>query len=224
MHSLERLNPPSVIQYNYLYTSWAYCVLIGQSEINKGQIYICTFMNLKFSLIAGSLHIIFTKDKPQLFLALFKPKITGEVLNYLSVFVCHFVCLIQNCLLQDFTCLLASRFKAVNFFVDRFLSMNFLLVVCVPYRIRETEKMGGLSCGMTCMKYLLLAFNLVFWVSLIRFSRTAIRDCCANIVYISLVRNTRCAELSSGKYILPAQSLNLSVNKTGFLSLRQPKF
>lgn len=118
----------------------------------------------------------------------------------------------------------ASRFKAVNFFVDLFLSMNFLLVVCVPYRIRETEKMGGLSCGMTCMKYLLLAFNLVFWVSLIRFNRTAIRDCCANIVYISLVRNTRCAELSSGKYILPAQSLNLSVNKTGFLSLRQPKF
>lgn len=25
--------------------------------------------------------------------------------------------------------------------------------------------MGGLSCGMTCMKYLLLAFNLVFWIA-----------------------------------------------------------
>lgn len=25
--------------------------------------------------------------------------------------------------------------------------------------------MGGLSCGMTCMKYLLLAFNFVFWIA-----------------------------------------------------------
>ena len=25
--------------------------------------------------------------------------------------------------------------------------------------------MGGLSCGMTCMKYLLFAFNLVFWIA-----------------------------------------------------------
>ena len=63
--------------------------------------------------------------------------------------------------------------------------MNFLLVVCVPYRIRETKKMGGLSCGMTCMKYLLLAFNLVFWVSCIDFCHTAIRMIAVPILYIS---------------------------------------
>lgn len=114
-------------------------------------------------------------------------------------YICLSICILYSKILCELLLVcanMASRFKAVNFFVDRFLSMNFLLVVCVPYRIKETEKMGGLSCGMTCMKYLLLAFNLVFWVSCIDFCYTAIRDCCANIVSISLVRNTGCAELS----------------------------
>lgn len=79
MYSLQRLKPPSVIQYNYLYTSLEYRIMIGQNEINKEEIYISKFVNLTFSLIAGSLHIIFTELKPRDLLALFKPKITGKL-------------------------------------------------------------------------------------------------------------------------------------------------
>jgi hypothetical protein len=53
--------------------------MIGQNEINKEEIYISKFVNLTFSLIAGSLHIIFTELKPRDLLALFKPKITGKL-------------------------------------------------------------------------------------------------------------------------------------------------
>jgi hypothetical protein len=68
--------------------------------------------------------------------------------------------------------------------------MNFVLVVCFSYRIKKTEKMGGLSCGMTCMKYLLLAFNLVFWVSYINFVTQLRAYMILQCQYISLVKNT----------------------------------